>query len=64
MATVPRHLASSACYICGGDKHEPTAEHAYWSNADADRHFAGEPVGSLPSMTAAETLDPREAIYA
>jgi hypothetical protein len=60
----PAHLAPMACYICGGSKHAPTELHAYWPNADAARHFAALTDGPLPSMSAVETLDPREAVSA
>jgi hypothetical protein len=52
------------CYICDQPKHPRVDVHDFWSKADAARSFAAEPVGDLPSMTAVETLDPREAIYA
>ena len=54
------------CYICGGPEHKPTPEHDFWPKAEAARFFAREDArlgGSLPSMTAVETLDPREAVY-
>jgi hypothetical protein len=51
------------CYICGYAEHAPTPEHNYWSTSDALREFASEPTGQYPSMSAVETLDPREAIY-
>lgn len=57
------HLAPSACYICGLSEHPPTDLHSFWSNAEADRFFAAAPEGPSPSMTATETLDPREAVY-
>lgn len=59
-----------ACYVCGGGPHADTDLHRYWSNAAADAEFAehdrmvaaaGGP--TYPSMTAVETVDPREAIY-
>ena len=59
------------CFICGGAEHAPTELHEFWSTRDAlgeaaehDRRViaAGGPI--YPSMTAAETLNPREAIYA
>lgn len=56
----PRDAA--ACYICGRAEHPPTDEHAFWSNAEADREFSLMPAGPMPSMTAVETLDPREAV--
>lgn len=56
------HLAPSACYVCGGGEHPPAELHTYWPNADAARYFDRQPAGALPSMTAAETLDPREAV--
>lgn len=61
-ASSASHRAPSACYICGGGEHPPTELHSFWSNADAARHFAAIPEGVLPSMTAVETLDPREAL--
>lgn len=41
MATTPAHLAPENCYVCGGEPHEDTATagHAFWSNADATKHF-------------------------
>lgn len=51
----------TACYVCGQGRHAPTGLHSYVSNAEADKHFAGLPDGDIPSMTTAETLDPREA---
>lgn len=60
----PAHLAPSACYVCGGAEHPPAELHTFWANADAARFFAAEPQGTIPSMTAVETLDPREAVYA
>lgn len=62
--STPRHLLPENCYICGEPEHAPTDMHGFWSNADAWREFAAEPTGNLPSMTAAETLDPREAVTA
>lgn len=53
----------TTCYVCGGQKHEPTELHAFWSITDAAREFAAMPGGTYPSMTAVETLDPREAVY-
>ena len=59
------------CFICGGAEHEPRELHSFWSTRDAlgeaaayDREAAKRGGAILPSMTAAETLDPREAIYA
>lgn len=57
------HLAPSACYICGLSEHPPTELHSFWSNAEADLFFAAQTEGQSPSMTAAETLDPREAVF-
>lgn len=51
------------CYVCGSPEHAPTELHRFWPIADARREFAAEPSGPFPSMSAAETLDPREAIY-
>lgn len=59
-AIAPRDPA--ACYICGRAEHEPDELHKFWSNAEAQRDFEGIPDGLMPSMTAAETLDPREAV--
>lgn len=56
-------VADAVCYVCGSGLHAPTDSHDYWSTADAARHFAAEPNGTLPSMTAVETLDPREAVF-
>lgn len=51
------------CFICGDGPHEPTPEHDYWALSAARAHHFGLPSGPEPSMTAAETLDPREAPY-
>lgn len=57
-------VAPEPCYVCGGAPHGRLELHDYWSTSDAARHFAGEPSGgTLPSMSAVETLDPREAVY-
>lgn len=42
--TKPAHLLPTSCYICGATEPHPTAPggHAFWSNADADAHFAAE----------------------
>lgn len=57
------------CFICSGAEHAPT-DHDFWSTREAlaeatehDRRViaAGGPI--YPSMSAVETLDPREAIY-
>lgn len=56
-----------ACFICGNGPHEPTTTHVYWSTLDAFQEASALDArsgGSYPSMTAAETLDPREAVYA
>lgn len=56
--------APEACYVCGNGPHERVELHDYWSKSDAARYFAAEPSGgSYPSMSAVETLDPREAVY-
>lgn len=55
------------CFICGREAHEPTPLHVYWSVADAFREAADYDARSSvspPSMTAVETHDPREAVYA
>lgn len=62
---LPVHLAPAACSVCGRPEHlEQIEGHVYWSNADAAREFAQLPGGTVPSMTAVETLDPREAARA
>ena len=57
------------CFICGGEEHEPRELHTFWSTRDAfaeaeeyDRRAAAAGTPSIPSMTAVETLDPREAV--
>lgn len=59
------------CFICGGPEHAPFELHSFWSTRDAlgeaeewDREAAKAGAASVPSMSAAETLDPREAVYA
>lgn len=59
----PKPDERHVCYICGGPEHAPTGLHRFWSIADARREFAAEPSGQMPSMSAVETLDPREAVY-
>lgn len=41
---VPAHLEPDSCHICGGKKHPPAGEsgHTFWSNAEAEKHFAEE----------------------
>lgn len=60
-------LDAKACFICGKGPHRPVddkhSKHSYWRTSDADSGFADQRGdGPLPSMTAAETLDPREAV--
>ena len=41
----PEHpvYGPEACYVCGSyGPHEPRELHEYWSNADAEAHFAAE----------------------
>lgn len=59
------------CFICGDEEHEPRELHVFWSRRDAlgeaaeyDRRAAQAGAVSTPSMSAVETLDPREAVYA
>ena len=59
------------CFICGGAEHAPTELHSFWSTRDAlgeaaeyDRRAAAAGGPIYPSMSAVETLDPREAVYA
>lgn len=33
--STPQHLAPERCFLCGGEEHEPTDEHKFWSNAAA-----------------------------
>ena len=54
---------AATCYVCGGPEHAPYELHRFWSIADARREFYGQPSGPAPSMSAVETLDPREAVY-
>ena len=56
------------CFVCGGGPHEPTDLHSFWSEADAwaeavehDRKVIAAGGPAYPSMSATETLDPREA---
>lgn len=55
--------APERCYVCGNGPHERVELHDYWPMSEAAAYFASEPQGSIPSMTAAETLDPREAVH-
>lgn len=56
---------SNTCYVCGGGYHEPTPYHVFWSVEQAAAYFEKESQGgSFPSMSAVETHDPREAVYA
>lgn len=61
------HRMPDACYVCGDGPHSPVinddSSHDYWSNTDATRHFGRLPDGTTASMTAVETLDPREAVH-
>ena len=59
---------ASACFVCGHGAHEQTG-HTYWPTADAmaearayDRAAAQVGASTTPSMSAVETLDPREAV--
>lgn len=52
------------CYVCGNGPHPQTPLHAYWPEDEAQAEFAAQPQGVEPSMTAAETLNPLEAVYA
>ena len=59
------------CFICGGEEHAPRELHAFWSTRDAmgeaaeyDRRAAAAGTVTTPSMSAVETLDPREAVFA
>jgi len=68
--TDARREPTTACFVCGGEPHEPTELHRYWSNAEAeaeaaeiDRRVAAAGGALWPSMTDVETLDPREAVY-
>lgn len=51
------------CFICNRAEHEPTT-HEFWATDDALAFAAAEPQGATPSMSAVETLDPREAVLA
>jgi hypothetical protein len=52
-----------SCYVCGGGSHSPVESHNYWSTSEAEAEFAAMPSGAdIPSMSAVETLDPREAV--
>lgn len=62
---------SRSCFICGAaeDAHTPAGEHAYWATRDAlaeadeyDRKVVAAGGARYPSMSAVETLDPREAV--
>lgn len=60
-------MSTSPCFICGGGEHAPTELHSFWSTEDAMREAVEHDRRSstpLPSMTAVETLDPREAVLA
>lgn len=64
--TAPAQITADGvepCFVCGLGPHEPTDLHSYCSMSEASAYFARQPVGGLPSMTFAETLDPREAVY-
>lgn len=55
------------CFICGGAPHAPYASHEFWSvdAAFAEAHaYDARAQAAQPSMSAVETLDPREAVYA
>lgn len=54
-----------ACYVCDEGPHERTELHDYWPVSQAASEFARQDAGaggSIPSMTAVETLDSREAV--
>lgn len=58
-------MNATDCYICNQPAEAPHVGHGYWSNADAKTYFEQETrrtVARIPSMTAVETLDPREAV--
>lgn len=42
MTTTPAHLAPTACYVCGGQEHQPTG-HDYVSNTAAEAWFNRQP---------------------
>ena len=55
------------CFICGEGAHVPYASHGYWSRQEAFAEayaYDARAVGAQPSMSAVETHDPREAVYA
>ncbi len=56
---------TTTCFVCGYGPHGPLELHSFWSVADARREadeYDARAAVAYPSMTAAETLDPREAI--
>jgi len=56
-----------ACYVCDNPESGSHVGHTYWANEDAEQYFADETArmsAKIPSMSAAETLDPREAVIA
>lgn len=62
VSSTPAHLRPDHCYVCGDAIHAATIGHGFWSNTDARKWFDAQPDGGSPSMTAVETLDPREAV--
>lgn len=58
----------NCCYVCDLPAEAKHVGHTYWSNADALAEFEAQSrrvvAARIPSMTAAETLDPREAVIA
>lgn len=72
MNEVPVHKRPTSCHICGSaEDHGQTwtltgKGHNFWSNADARAEARAEDArmfAPVKSMTAVETLDPREAVY-
>lgn len=63
---VPQHLLPENCFVCGKSEHRFNGGHKFWSNAEADAYFRREAArhpAATKSMSAVETLDPREAVY-
>ena len=62
---VPVHLLPSSCHVCGaveGTDHSGNQTHEFWSNADADAHFAAEDAASRGVQYSDGTTTP-EAHY-
>ncbi len=58
-------MTPDVCFICNRPAEHPHVGHDYWSNSDAEAYFAREDARTsarIPSMSAVETLDPREAV--